>query len=169
MENELKHWGIKGMRWGIRRYQNKDGTLTPAGRKRYDAEMSKLKAEERVLKNRQRTQSKLDKLEEKRKEIEALRSGKSISKPQPKPESSKPSVKDLSDDELRAIVNRLTLETQYKRLNPEEVSRGKKFMDTVMKNVVTPAATEVGKQVLKDAMSNAVKKATADDTKKKQS
>lgn len=33
---ELQHHGIKGMRWGIRRFQNKDGTLTPAGRKRYD-------------------------------------------------------------------------------------------------------------------------------------
>lgn len=32
--NELTHWGVKGMRWGIRRYQNKDGSLTPAGKKR---------------------------------------------------------------------------------------------------------------------------------------
>jgi hypothetical protein len=33
--NELQHWGIKGQRWGHRRYQHKDGSLTPAGRKRY--------------------------------------------------------------------------------------------------------------------------------------
>lgn len=31
----LTHAGIKGMRWGVRRYQNPDGTLTDAGRKRY--------------------------------------------------------------------------------------------------------------------------------------
>ena len=34
--NSLSHWGIKGMKWGQRRYQNKDGSLTPAGKKRYD-------------------------------------------------------------------------------------------------------------------------------------
>ena len=35
MDNELQHFGIKGMKWGVRRYQNKDGSLTPAGKKRY--------------------------------------------------------------------------------------------------------------------------------------
>lgn len=34
-ENELEHFGIKGMKWGIRLYQNADGTLTEAGKKRY--------------------------------------------------------------------------------------------------------------------------------------
>lgn len=34
-ENELYHYGIKGQKWGIRRYQNSDGSLTPAGKKHY--------------------------------------------------------------------------------------------------------------------------------------
>ena len=32
--NELYHWGIKGMKWGVRRYQNSDGSYTSAGKKR---------------------------------------------------------------------------------------------------------------------------------------
>ena len=33
MSNELYHHGIRGQKWGVRRFQNKDGTLTPAGRR----------------------------------------------------------------------------------------------------------------------------------------
>ena len=35
MEYELYHYGVKGMKWGIRRYQRKDGSITEDGAKRY--------------------------------------------------------------------------------------------------------------------------------------
>lgn len=38
----MRHHGIKGQRWGIRRFQNDDGSLTPAGRKRYGEDRYKL-------------------------------------------------------------------------------------------------------------------------------
>ena len=165
MENELMHWGIKGMKWGVRRYQNKDGSLTPAGKKRYDKEMAKLKEEEKIAKNKLRTQAKLNKLDEKRKEIEALKRGKPIAKSTK--QHSKPSVKDMSDEELRQTVNRLLMEQQYAKLNPQQVSAGQKFVKKVMNDVVTPAATEVGKNVIKDAMTKAFKNAS-EASKKKQ-
>ena len=38
MDSYIAHHGIIGMKWGVRRYQNKDGTLTNAGKKRYSTD-----------------------------------------------------------------------------------------------------------------------------------
>ena len=67
--DELCHYGIRGMRWGIRRYQNPDGTLTEAGRKR----VSKLRD------SNSRLTGKRDKLT-KRMEFQTRKYANSISK-----------------------------------------------------------------------------------------
>lgn len=42
----IYHYGVKGMRWGVRRYQNADGTLTEAGRRKYGNDISKRKVKD---------------------------------------------------------------------------------------------------------------------------
>lgn len=110
--SELKHWGIKGMKWGVRRYQNKDGSLTPAGKKRYSDGSTSSSS---TSKSSQTSQ-------------------------QPK----KKTVSEMSDQELRDAVNRLRLEQDYAKLNPEKVSRGKKFVDNLLDETLSGVARGAG-------------------------
>lgn len=55
-EDELAHHGILGQKWGIRRYQNEDGSLTEAGKKRYAREQEK---EERIAQRKEAGSGKL--------------------------------------------------------------------------------------------------------------
>lgn len=50
INNELTHSGIKGQKWGIRRFQNPDGSLTEAGKRRYYKEKAKTAAQNKVKK-----------------------------------------------------------------------------------------------------------------------
>lgn len=53
--DELRHYGIKGQRWGVRRFQEEDGSLTPAGKKRYaddlDGTNKQIQNEKQDMKN----------------------------------------------------------------------------------------------------------------------
>lgn len=115
---ELRHHGTKGMKWGIRRFQRKDGSLTPLGRQR-------------------------------RRKGEGSDDSKTTEKVKPK------SVKDMTDDELKTATERLRLEKAYKDLdrevNPQSVSRGKKFVNDFIDKAVIPGVTRAGEEVIRKA------------------
>ena len=151
MENfELYHFGIKGMHWGIRRYQNSDGSLTPAGIKRYrntnQIRSINEKADEQIRRIKER--SKIAKAESKA----ANRIAKAESKYLPKDKSSdkQKSISEMSDDEIRAKINRIRLENELKSLSPQQVSKGQKFVKSIINNVIAPAARDSGKKLLTD-------------------
>lgn len=135
-QNSIYHHGIKGMKWGVRRYQNKDGSLTPAGKKRRGSSDFSVR------------------IGVKRKASSSTSKKASSSKPKKK------SVSEMSDDELRKAISRLQLEKQYRDLTPQKVSSGKRFVNKVMKQVVEPAVSDAGRQILRDALLSAAKGST---------
>lgn len=147
--NNLQHHGVIGMKWGVRRYQNKDGTLTNAGKKRYEKELAKLTEEERALKNKAKTAAKVNKLNQKKKDIENRKQELS---------NQKKKVKDMTDDELRREINRLNLQREYRRLNDENRmitgSKTKAFLERVatrsLENIATQATTYAVGKVLNE-------------------
>ena len=130
----LTHSGIKGMKWGVRRYQNKDGTLTPEGRKRYLASDGKTltKAGKKKFANKDGSLNekgkKMYKAMEDNRENERERVINSRS------------AKELYDNahlfttqELQNAYNRLSLERNIKSLAPKEVDKGEEYYNKIKK------------------------------------
>lgn len=160
-DGELYHWGIKGMRWGVRRYQNKDGSLTAAGKKKLRAEQAKVRQEEQTLKNKQSVKARLDRLDARKKAV--AEGNKELEEAQKKPsrkdkkgsstapESGKKSIKDMTDEELMRAVNRSRLEEQYRQLNPEPPAK-QSLANRLKNDVIVPAAMTSGRKFLENSL-----------------
>lgn len=155
MENTvIVHWGIKGMKWGQRRFQNKDGSLTPAGKKRYEKEMEKLTAEKKKLRNQERTKAKLDKLKAVQDEVEARKKALQEDKPEktPKPEKhTKREIKEMSNEDIKKLIDRLDIE---RKLVKAETSRGREFVVDILEK----SGKNIGTQLVTYALGTAANK-----------
>lgn len=134
MESVLCHHGVLGMKWGIRRYQNKDGSLTPAGQKR----AAKMKKQYTELTGKQLRRSPT-----KKSTATVESTGKNKSKNSPKiaktkgknssaePVKKEKSISEMSDAEIVARINRITLENKLRELTPEQKTAGEKFAEAL--------------------------------------
>lgn len=143
--NQLWHWGIKGMKWGVRRYQNSDGTLTAAGQKRYASDATanvRKKKDNRlpddalndpnrwVKEDRERSKRVVDStnqmtgnlktLNEKTMRIQSRR-------------TSKMDLSSMTDQEMREKINRAMLEKQYDDMfNEKKVYSGRETVSDIL-------------------------------------
>lgn len=101
--NQLYHWGIKGQKWGVRRFQNADGTRTSAGKKR-DKSRGRVDVE--------KTGRRQGKSEDHIASVKAKKKG----------------AEGLSNEQLKKLNERLQLEETYKKLTKESLAKSESWV-----------------------------------------
>lgn len=180
--NELYHHGIKGQKWGVRRYQNEDGSLKPAGKKRYGSDGMKdaKKAVAKVVKSIKKTSSAAaqkvsdaaknasEALKAHNEKVKAEKQAKLAKVNEVKKSNAlknKP-ISEMTDVELKAAIARLQLENSYRTAMSQAtqasntVSVGKKIanaLSNTWSKSISPAIGEATKNVLKPYLEKTLK------------
>ena len=120
--SNLQHHGIKGQKWGVRRFQNTDGSLTAEGKKRYSVSdyqqaLDKTKTAGKIVNEAKTLNNTVKKLNDPAAERRIRKS-----------------AAEMSDIELQKRVQRLNMEDNYTRmmLHRENLERGRTFVDKAL-------------------------------------
>ena len=120
--SNLQHHGIKGQKWGVRRFQNTDGSLTAEGKKRYSVSdyqqaIDKTKTAGKIVNEAKTLNNSIKKVNDPAAERRIRKS-----------------VAEMSDIELQKRVQRLNMEDNYTRmmLHRENLERGRTFVDKAL-------------------------------------
>lgn len=156
--NELYHHGIVGMKWGVRRYQNEDGSLTAEGKKRYLTKENIEKLTKPTIKGGKDKPniSPAEKiLKEGDKVLGEVDSGiDTIGRIVQRYQKADDMASKMSEAELRKAIDRLNLEKQYNTLTAKDTSKGYETVKDVLAIVGSVVGIGVGVSSIYSTLAN---------------
>jgi hypothetical protein len=167
--NELYHHGVRGQKWGVRRYQNEDGSLTNAGQRRYARDAREKEFNEydnssgkyyKKSKKNGRTDLEFDAKRYVKEDAERTRrlvdSGRNLSGDLKRAVDTstknrkipKMDLASMTEQEMRSQINRAMLERQYNDIfNPQKESKGREYASRTLEtagNVLAVTSSALG-------------------------
>lgn len=131
MSENVVHYGVKGMKWGVRKQRK-----TSSGKRK-------------VKTNAQRIYERITKKKE------------PINKSKTSTSSRKKRASEMSDEELRSVINRMQMERTYAQLTTNEINKGRKFVNDVLYNSAKATATTYTTKAMTKAVDKLLRNASS--------